>query len=86
MPHTTTRGSLGPMDPLEAISGEPRKSGAEETAAPAAAHWLTNPTTHDGTPDPDSEAAQYAHLIALGKAIAADDAATWTRNDPRPKA
>lgn len=71
------------MDPLEAISGGPRKSGAEKaTAAPAAAHFLTNPTTHDDTPDPDSEEAQYALLIALGKAIADEDAATYARNNP----
>ena len=43
---------------------------------------LTNPTTHDDTPDPDSEEAQYALLIALGKAIADEDAATYARNNP----
>jgi hypothetical protein len=81
MPETTTRGSLGPMDPLEALSGEPRKPGADETTtAPDAAHWLTNPTTHDDTPTPDSEAWWSANLIAWGKAMAAEDAEKWNRN------
>jgi hypothetical protein len=63
------------MDPLEALSGEPRKPGADETTpAPDAAHWLTNPTTHDDTPETGSEEWWQAFLLKAGKAMAAEDA------------
>ena len=86
MQQTTSSGTLGPMDPLEAISGEPRKPGAESTTpAPDAAHWLTHPTTHDDTPDLDTDEGQIALLIRLGKELDREDAETWARNDPEPK-
>ena len=71
------------MDPLEALSGEPRKSGADETtAAPDAAHWLTNPTTHDDAPNLDTEEGQRAFLIALGDLMRKEDQEAWARNEP----
>jgi len=87
MPRTAkTRSGPAPMDPLEVLSGEPRKPGADSTtAAPDAAHWLTHPTTHDGTPSLDTEEGQMALLLSWGEAIRREDAEKWARNDPRKK-
>jgi len=82
------------MDPLTALSGEPRKPGAQETAAPDAAHWLTNPTTqtkdnplpasiHDRIAlleNNESETEQMQILLSLGKDLADEDAEKWQRN------
>ena len=82
------------MDPLTALSGEPRKSGAQETAAPAAASWLTNPTTQTKAPplpasihdrialleNNESETEQMQILLSLGKDLADEDAEKWQRN------
>ena len=62
------------MDPLEALSGEPRKPGAEETTpAPDAASWLTNPTTCSD--DPEATAEDWTQfLLRAGRAFAREDA------------
>jgi hypothetical protein len=62
------------MDPLEALSGEPRKPGADETTpAPDAANWLINPTTYSGESEPTAEDwSQF--LLRAGRAFAREDA------------
>ena len=70
------------MDPVDALTGTPRKAGAPPDSAPDAATWLANPTKYTATPTPlqlllqlgqvlDEPAADHADLISsLQKAIA----------------
>ncbi len=70
------------MDPVEALSGEPRTKGANAATAPGAAQWLNNPSQHDNSPEPGSPDWWRAVLLAWGKALARDDAKKWKRNHP----
>ena len=76
------RGIVYAMDPVEALSGEPRTKGANAATAPGAAQWLNNPTQHDNSPEPGSPDWWRAVLLAWGKALAREDAKKWKRNDP----
>ena len=69
------------MDPVEALTGTPRKAGAPPDSAPDAATWLANPTQYQARKSPlllllelgqvlDEPAADHAELISsLQKAI-----------------
>lgn len=62
------------MDPVEAISGEPRTKGADAATAPSAAQWLQHPTAHDDAPEPGTYSWWMSLLLSWGQALAREDA------------
>jgi len=70
------------MDPVDALSGEPRTKTADADTAPGAAQWLNHPKPNDESLEPGSADWWQASLLAWGEALAREDAEKRKRNDP----